>query len=416
MMSFEGVKINKLNGGLGRTADDADRRIVLLCGATATAQLVHKKVYELLDIQGVEALGITAASDANNAELTYYHLSEMMRLAPGTTFHLIPVDKATTVAALVDDTALLSAIRSVKGVNVIGITGIQSATVDVINTDVLALQGMVNAFAAEHILIDGVFLEGQALAANKDYFNLGADVFDLRTLDAPNVSVVVGQDPEQAALNAAYAKFAAVGAVLGSVAVRKVHEDLGSVDIESKPGTRKGEESYSLTDTILGRWLSAALSDGTPFQNLTGAQQAALAAKGYIYVGSFAEYTGFYLSGCPTAVVKTSDYAYFNMNCIWNKAARIIRKTLIPKVRTKVPTEPSTGYIKSTWLADCEGLCLRKLEPMLSAGNAEGVDVYIDPKQVLSEDSPLKVKALVAVGQIVHEFSVDLGLTSKIES
>ncbi|PID88687.1 MAG: hypothetical protein CSB03_00075 [Bacteroidia bacterium] len=414
-MSFEGVSINKLNGGLARTDDNADRGIVILCGAGATDALVHKQVYELVDIQNAEAYGITAASDANNDEQLHYHLSEMFRLAPDAVFHLIPIEKTTTVADLVGDVELLSAIRSVKGVNVIGIAGINSKSVDVINTDILALQGMVNELAKEHILIDGVFLEGKPKANDRNVFNFANDLYDLRTLDAPNVSVVVGQDPKQVALNAAYAGSTAVGTVLGSVAVRKVHEDLGSVDIEQKPSRRKGEESYSLTDTVQGRWLSATLSDGTPFEHLTGGQQKQLSRKGYIYVGSFAEYTGFYLSGCPTAVVKTSDYAYFNMNCIWNKAARIIRRTLIPKVRSNVPTEPSTGYIKSTWIASMEGLCLSKLEPMVSVGNADGIDVYINPKQVLSEDSPLQVKALVVVGQIVHEFSVDLGLTTKIQ-
>lgn len=414
-MSFEGVAINKLNGGLNRSDGNADRVVVLVCGMTATSALEHKKVYELPDIETAEALGITSASDANNAELPYYHLSEMFRLCPGTTFYLLPVATNTTVADFTADEDVLRAIRSIASVNVIGVAGIASATVDAISADVLALQKMVNDFATEHLLIDGVFLEGQPKATDKDYFNYAQDLTDLRELDAPNVSVVVGQDPGQTALNAAYATRTAVGTVLGSVAVRNVHEDLGSVDVENKPSTRKGEESYSLTDTTLSRWLSAALSDGTPFEHLTGGQQKQLANKGYIFVGSFAEYTGFYLSGCPTAVLKTSDYAYFNFNCIWNKAARIIRKTLIPKIRSKVPTESSTGYIKSTWIASMEGLCLSRLEPMVSAGNAEGLDVYINPKQVLSEDKPLQVKVLVVVGQIVHEFSVDLGLTSKIE-
>ncbi len=415
-MSFDGARINKLNGGLGSAGSSKDRTVVLLCGSTATSQLLHKNVYELVDIKNAESYGITPASDANNNEQLHYHLSEMFRLAPSTVFYLIPVDKTTSIETLVADTALLSAIRSIKGVNTIGIAGVQSATLDVINTDVTKLQGMVNSFAQEHILIDGVFLEGKPKANDKNVFNLMNDIFDLRTLEAPNVSVVVGQDPKQVALNSAYQGSAAVGTVLGSVGVRKVHEDLGSVDIENKPGTRKGEESYSLTDMVQERWLSSALSDGTPFEHLTSGQQKQLSNKGYIYVGSFAEYTGLYLSGCPTAVVKTSDYAYFNRNCIWNKAARIIRKTLIPKVRSKVPTDPSTGYIKSTWIGSMEALCNKRLEPMVSAGNADGVDVYINPKQVVNEDTPMKIKALVVVGQIVHEFEVDLGLTTKIES
>ncbi len=415
-MSFEGARINKINGGLGAEIGGTDRTIVLLCGATATAQLIHKTVYELVDIKQAEAHGITPASDANNNEQLHYHISEMFRLAPGTVFYLIPVAKTTTIADLADDTELLSAIRSIKGVNVIGIAGINSKSIDVINTDVLALQGMVNDLAKEHILIDGVFLEGKPKANNKDVFNLMADVFDLRTLEAPNVSVVVSADPAQVELNTVYAGSAAVGTILGSVGVRKVHEDLGSVDIENKPGTRKGEESYSLTDMVQNRWLSAALSDGTPINHLTGMQQKQLTKKGYIYVGSFDEYPGFYLNGCPTAVIKTSDYAYFNRNCIWNKAARIIRRTLIPKVRSKVPTDPKTGFIKSTWIGSMEALCKKRLEPMVSAGNADGVDVYINPKQVVNEDMPMKVKALVIVGQIVHEFDVDLGLTNKIEN
>ena len=414
-MSFKGANINQLNGGLGRTSDNQDRVIVLICGMTPTANVVAKTVYPILDITSAETLGITAATDANNAELVHYHLSEMFRLCPGFTFYLLPVAKTTTVAALVADVTILGAIRGIANVNVIGISGIASAALDVINVDVLALQGMVNAFASEKLLIDGVILEGIAKAAGSNYNNAGVDIFDLRTLAAKNISVVIGQDPTQTALNAAYSKHAAVGSVLGMIAVRRVHEDLGSVNIEVKPSNRKGEESYSLVDTIAGRWLSASLSDGTPFAKLTYAQQAALSDKGYIYVGKFADYDGYYLSGCPTAVEVTSDYAYFNFNCIWNKAARIIRNTLIPRVRSKVPKETTTGYIKSTWITDASGAVLKRLNPMISIGNIDAADVYINPAQTVNESTPMQITAQVQVGDIVHEFDVDLGLTSKIQ-
>jgi len=413
-MGFIGANINKLNGGLGRTSDNQDRVIVLICGMTPTANVVAKTVYPLLDITSAETLGITAASDALNGELAYYHLSEMFRLCPGFTFNLLPVLKTTTVAALVSDVALLGAIRGIKNVNVIGIAGIASAALDVINVDALLLQGMVISFATEHLLIDGVILEGVAKASLANYFNAGVDLFDLRTLVAANISVVISQDPAQTALNAIYAKHASVGSVLGMVAVRKIHEDLGSVDIEMKPGTRKGEESYSLTDMINGRWLSASLCDGTPFANLTSAQQKSLSDKGYIYVGSFTDYNGFYLSGCQTAVAITSDYSYFNLNCIWNKAARIIRTTLIPRVRSKVPKDKATGNIKSTWISDAQRAVVDKLQPMITAGNIDASDVFIDPAQSVNENTPMAIKAQVQVGDIVHEFDVDLGLTSKI--
>jgi len=413
-MGFEGANINKLNGGLSLSSVSSDRVIVLICGMTSTAQVLAKTVYPLLDITSAETLGITAASDALNGELVHYHLSEMFRLCPGFTFNLLPVAKTTTVTALVLDAAIIAAIRGITNVNVIGIAGIASSALDVINTDVLALQGMVNSFADEHLLIDGVILEGVAKTSGANYFSTGVDLFDLRTLVGSNISVVISQDPAQTALNAAYAKRASVGTVLGMAAVRKVHEDLGSVALEVYPDNYKGQESYSLTDKITSRWLSASLSDGTPFQNLTSVQQDSLSLKGYIYVGSFNDYPGFYLSGCPTAVALTSDYSYFNLNCIWNKAARIIRNTLIPRVRSKVPKDKTTGYIKSTWISDAQRAVLNKLQPMITANNIDDSAVSINPAQSVNETTPMAVQAMVQVGDIVHEFDVDLGLTSKI--
>lgn len=407
-MSFKGAIVNKLNGGLGRTSE-SDRVICLVMGMTLVGGMAYNTAYELLDIITAEDLGITVTSDDTNEELVHYHLEEMFRLAPETTFHIIPVDKAKTATTLVADDAFKAAIRGIKNINVLGIAGLTTNVADAL-TDAVALQGLVTDFAAEFLYIDGIFVEGVGAAVAITVPNYP----DLRTVTAPNITYVIGQDPAVAGLKAAYAKRAAIGTVLGSVGVRKIHEDLGSVDIEIKPRSRRGEENYSLTSEKLGYWLSSALSDGVLFSTLSDAEQKSLTAKGWMYVGAFADYPGFYLNGCPTAVDIASDYAYFNFNCIWNKAARIIRKTLIPRVRSKVPTEKDTGYIKSTWIAGSEQSVLAKLGDMISAGNIEAADIYINPAQAVSEVTPMEIKGQLVVGLIVHEFSVDLGLTNKI--
>jgi len=408
-MSFEGANINKLNGGLGRSSGKEDRVIAIIAGMTLPAGMVVNTAYELLDITSAETLGITKTTDDTNSELIHYHLSEAFRLCPGSTFGLIPVAKNATITTLAADAALKSAIRSIKDVNVLVLTGIATPVADAL-TDAPKMQALVESLATEHLLIDGVFIEGKGAAEKITV----AAYPDLRTITAPNITYVVGQDPAVAGLKAAYSGHAAMGTVAGSIAVRRVHEDLGSVDIEDKPRARKGEENYSLTSEALGYWMSAALSDGTTFKSLTPAEQKSLTAKGYMYVGSFADYGGFYWNGCPTAVNKSSDYAYFNFNCIWNKAARIIRKTLIPKVRSKIPTDPATGFIKSTWISACDGLVRSKLETMVTAGNIEDFDIYINDAQSPSEDTPLAVKGKVVVGKIVHEFDVDLGLANSL--
>ncbi len=407
-MSFKGAIINKLNGGLGRNTG-SDRVIVLVAGMTLVEDLAYNKAYEILDISTAEALGITESTDDTNSELVHYHLSEMFLGAPESKFYVIPVDKTKTPAALVADAAFKTAIRGIEGINVIGIAGL-STPVSSALADAVTFQTLVTGFLSEFIYIDGIFVEGVGGAAALAI----ADYPDLRTLDAQNIHYVIAQDPAIAALKAGFAKRAALGTVLGAVGVRKVHEDLGSVDIEVKPASRRGEESYSLTNEGLGRWLTASLSDGTKFSALTAAEHLSLTQKGWIYAGKFAGYDGYYLNGCPGAVDASSDYAYFNYNCIWNKAARIIRKTLIPRVRSKVPKDPATGYIKSSWVSGAEQTVINKLGAMISAGNIDGADVYINPAQSVSETTPMAVRALVVVGDVVHEFSVDLGLTNKL--
>ncbi len=407
-MSFQGASINRLNGGIGRTAD-TDRAVCVIIGATKPTDLAYNKPYELLDITTVEDLGITAGTDDTNSELTYYQLSEMFRLAPDFTFHLIMVEKSKGIADLVADDELKAAVRSIDNVNVLGIAGLQTMASDSLR-DAPRLQGLVNDFEKEFIYIDGVFVEGvgNAVAGTVGEYN------DNRSLNARSVYYVIAQDPAVAALKSEYNNRAALGTVLGSVAVRRVHEDLGSVDIEAKPRRRRGEENYSLSSERMGYWLSAALSDGTPFNSLNPAEQKSLSAKGWIYVGAFANYPGFYLNGCPACVSKDNDYAYFNFNCIWNKAARIIRQTLIPRIRSKVPTDSTTGAIKSTWVAGAESAIKEALQVMVSAGNIDDCDIYIDAAQMIGEDSPLRVQGQLVVGQVVHEFNVDLGLTNKL--
>lgn len=407
-MSFTGASINKKAGGINRQTE-TDRVVVLIAGMTLPSSMVYNTAYELLSIETAEGLGVTQTTDDSNGELVHYNLSEMFRLAPESKFWLIPVDKSKTVSGLVADADLKTAIRSIKNLNVIGIVGL-ATTVDTSLADAVSIQGLVKSFADEHLLIDGVFVEGVGSTAP-----LAITAYpDLRTVTAPNVSYVIAQDPAIAILKTGYAKRAAVGTALGSIAVRRIHEDVGSVDIEAKPRLRRGDENYSLSDEQTGRWLSASLSDGKKFSSFTPQEQKALTAKGYMYVGSFANYGGFYFNGCPTAVNANSDYAYFNLNCIWNKAARIIRQTLIPRVRSKAPTDPTTGFLKSTWVSGLEVACLSALNAMEAAGNIDGKDVSISEVQAPSETNPLKINARVVVGRIVHDFDVDLSLTEKL--
>ena len=409
-MSFKGVKINKQNGGLGRRNASTDAVMALVVGMPTTGTTVQlNKAYKLLQVSDAEALGVNASFDANNGLLAHNEVNDFFTYCPDGTLFLIPTTAGLEASALLQEAALKATIRSEKDIKSIGVIGATSTVSTLIN-EVETVQAVVNAFALENNYIDAVILEGKASDAALTISNYP----DLRAEKAPNVSVSIAQDLAVASLDAAYAKNASVGAVLGMLAVRQVNENLGSVDILNKPDGSKGNEDYPLTVLGTDRFAAAALSDGTPFDNLTPPEVKELTSKGYIFAGAFNGYGGIFFNGSPTCVEKASDYAYIENNRVWNKAARLIRITLIPKVKGVVKKDPTTGFIKATTISAWQGLLNKAMETMVIDNEISGFDFYINPQQTLTEDSPLKIEGNIVIDSIVFEFEFDLGLTDKL--
>lgn len=407
-MTFIGAQVNRLNGGLtgGETSDRV--AVLVTAGAGTPGKLELFKKYELLQIEDAEYLGITAESDADNKVLTYYHLSEIFRLSPETSVNLIMVPTATKVSDLKNLADFITALRSIERINTIGIAGLtDDLTLDVA---VQGVQILVDDLAKDFIYIDTVLIEGKGSYLEDTI----ATFTDLRALDCSDISVIIAQDPDVAALDAAYTNHAAVGSALGMLLVRAIHENLGSVDIEVKPRTRKAERDYTLTDTRTGRWLSAVLSNGITFESLSIPDQKKLDELAYIYVGMFSGYGGFFFSNSHTCTEADSDYSFIERNAIWNKGARIIRQTLILRIRSKVEADPTTGFIKNTTITDWDGRIRRALEAMVKAKNMAGFDIFINPNQAAVSTKPFKVRAHFVADGVVHEFEVDLGFTKSI--
>lgn len=368
MGNFTGVIINKVNGGLVRDTDTSDRIILLVVGGSEIGKLEYYKPENLNDITDLEALGWDDTIDLENKELVHYHTSEVFRLSPERSLYLMLVPKSEKVSSLLTKEDFVNAVRTINGVNTIGICSLTAD--ETITVAVQEAQKMVNKFREDHLYIDAVILEGVG-----KYINAIADAVDLRKLDAENVSVVIAQDPARAA---------------------------------------KGTKDYPLTDKLNGLWLDAALSNGKPFSQLSVSDQKKLTDQGYIFVGSFQGYAGFFFSNSCTCTEADSDYAYIEYNAVWNKAARIIRNTLLPRVRSKVKADPSTGYISNTTISSWDALVKSALETMVTSEDIADFDIYINPKQMAVSDKPFNIKVKLVADGIVHEFEIDLGFTNKI--
>lgn len=410
-MGFKGVSTNKLNGGLGLTNPTADGdciMAVVVPVADLPVGTAHYTEYELLQPGDAEAIGFDAAFDANEDKLIYQQVSEFFRLAmPGNKLFLVPVADALSAAQIMALAAFQQAVKRTSGKS-IGILGTVTEA-ETIDTILEAVQAGVNTLAGESRLIDLVVIQGIGKAAATTAV---AAYPNLREKTAPNVCVSIAQDGGVAAIDAAHAKYADIGGVLGMISVRKVNENLGSVDIINKPDTKKANPTYPLNEATY--WNEAKLSDGTKVSTLSQADLQSLTDKGYIFAGSYDEYPGVYFNNFPTCVELASDYAWGNNNRTWNKAARGIRLAMMPKVKGIIKKDPTTGFIKSTSITALTNLAEKPLKKMVQDDEISGYKVYIDSKQITNAANPLKVKATVVMDDIAHDISVDIGLATQI--
>lgn len=399
-MSFEGVIVNKGQGGLNRSETSTDGVMSLVAFVADPLDNAINEVIQLLSVSDAEALGFDASYDANEAVLLHHHISEFFRLAPNGTLKLVVTEK-TTAKLFFESTAAKALYRANTDVKRIGFVYNDDVVALDLVAEINACQLFINDLLADKIYLDGIYIEAR---------NMTKASVTRRTLGAGQVSLVIAQDPAIASLDAAYSKYAAVGSALGMRAVRKVNENLGSVDIINKPSARKGELTYPMTDTLRGLWLSAALSDGTLVSSLTDVEKRALTANGYIYAGGFQGFAGIYFNGEPTCTAISSDYSTGENNGVWNKAALGIRNALLPKVRGWFQRDAVTGKLRDTSITSLENTGKKPLQAMLVASEISGYDLVIPAGQNPNDQTPLLVKTTVTLGAIIHTFEVDLSL------
>ncbi len=403
-MGFKGVIVNKSNGNLNRSNPTDDGTcLVVIQGAVATSGVAVKEVKEYLGLPNAETDGITAGYDDTNNILAHHHIDEFFRISPNGKLYVVLDDGTLTNAEL---KAILKQKQDIKA---IGFVRNGNAPADFASY-VGNYQNMVNELRAESRKISAVLVEGIVFDPNTAI----ADYPDLRAFNAPNVSVVIAQDPIIRNVKAAYEKYAAIGTALGSISVRRVNENIGSVDIENKPNFAKANPNYTLTNIGRTRWMQAVLQNGMDFNTLSANEIKALNDKGYIYVGFYNGYEGYYFNDSHTCVEKSSDYSRIENNRVWDKAATLLRASLLPRVKSNLLKDPATGFIKESEATELETIGNNAISAMTSVEEISGSEVYINPKQTISNDTALKVKARVVFNDIIHEFEVDLGLTNKI--
>ncbi|GFR90309.1 hypothetical protein ElyMa_002564800 [Elysia marginata] len=412
-MSFEGVINKKGASGLYNKETSSDNVFGLIAGAVAVSGADNfslSKVYKFLQLKDAEAIGITANYDNTNKVLLHYHIDAFFRLNPNGELFLYGVAQSTTMKDMCDKTKghIVSLVKSeiaerrIRGIGVVRnpSTPYSPIITNGINKDVVdavpKAQEVINDLFSESIYLDNIVIEGRDLDTSI------SAVKDLRTLDAPQVSVTILQDPDIAAKKAEYAKTAAVGTILASIGVRKVSESIGSVQIEDYPQQFQGRSDFPLGSG--DSFLKVALSNGTKGSSLTLAEQQLLTERAYIYGGSFEGYAGIFLNDSPTCADANNDFSYIENTRVWNKAARFVRAVLIPKVRSKIAYDADDNVeplLVQNWI----NLVENRLQLMVSSEDITDSDFSIEEAE---KNKPVKTKLKVSLYGIAREIENEL--------
>ncbi|MEM6829930.1 MAG: DUF2586 domain-containing protein [Bacteroidota bacterium] len=403
---FNDVVINKQAGGLGRRLPNQDMISGLLFNGADTTKTVEGtteplledgKLYRIVSLEDAIGLGITPEYDKEH-ESAYYQVSQYFRLNPSGDLFLYKNSTAKSYAALVADAEEMQrqANGEIRQLAVIfkgndeakskSKAADSSAVVPTFDQTKKAIEAAKTV--TEKAFTDNrpfeVILEGKGFDASKEPVKLDE-------MNAENVSVVVAMDEEVAKMDN-YSNTAAVGVLLGAISLAKVSENIAWI------------EKFNLTGE---GFRSVGFVGGS--QLVTEGAQKTLDDRKYIFTRSHIGIPGVYFNDSHTCTVATSDFTYIESNRTINKASRLARAALLPKINAPVLVDPDNGTLPPSVTKGYETLCRSALEQMVANGEASEIDVFVDPLQNILSTGILNVKIEVVPTGTARRIEVALG-------
>lgn len=398
-MALNDVKVTVLGGGLGRREPSQD----MICGMITTGVAVTDGLnlntsYKLYGMEDLEALGVDAAYDTDNEVLLHHHVSEFFRMNPnGQLWLRVAAQADASLSKLVDKNNAHAQQLLIDANGEIRVLGAilnpdedyeevleipddedpltppapQGLDVDVFAAIIKAQQLAESEFALHRPV--AVILEGRA------FNDTAANATDLRTYDAEYVSVCIAQDQAvvQAMDSELCESYAAVGTLLGTVSAAKVNENVAWV------------RKFPITSVTEQRFISVGLSSGNLVSTYSDASLGLLNDKGYIFARPHIGFAGFWWNDSSTCTAISSDFAYLENVRTIQKAARIIRRHLLPDLNSPLAVDPESGLLDATTCKYFEVQGAVALGTMVQDNEVTGIDVFVDPEQNVLSTSKL---------------------------
>lgn len=376
MSTLNDVVISKLSGGLGKRNPEQDMISGLLFDGFPTNEFESDKVQRLASLEDAESLGITEKNDTATQSV-YYQIQQFFRMNPSGDLYIMK----TLANSYEEIAAKAMDIQEKANGNIRQLAIIFSGPTTFAQTQAAVAKAQTEATLAYHNYMPfEIILEGKGFDATA--------ALSLEGLNAEAVSVVVAMDVEKATK---YPNSAAVGLALGAISKAKVSENIAWI------------EKFNLTGEGFAK---AGFVGGKEIKTLGTLSE--LNEKRYIFARTHTGFPGVYFNDSSTSTIGTSDFAYIENNRTINKATRLLRSALLPKLASPVLVDID-GKLPQSVSKSFEGLCRSALEAMVANQEVSAFDVYVDPKQNILATSELKVKAEITPIGTARKIMVDLG-------
>lgn len=353
------VNYSLRNGNVSRAQLNTDgvTGIIMNGGDSPPTDLEFGETAVVYTIKDVEALGITEAYDAEHVVLVYHHLkSHFLRVGRCETYIML-VDQSVSLTdmASVEEPYAAKMLREQNGkIKLLGLmrnppAGYDPTFLNGMDADsygaLSSIQFLINYEFTQKRLLHCAFVEVRSLNSS------AGSVLDLRTISGRNVTGVILQDMDTAALNPLFDKYAAVGDVIGLAALAAVSQNIG-----------ERTENFQLQIAAEGKFLRCGISSG---QNIVDADLETLHNKGYCFGESIMDFDGFYLNDFPVCIPLTDDYAYGYINRVALKVLQVVRKKLLPIVSNNKLQTDNAGLLTQPFRKYLEGIAVKEMQTKL---------------------------------------------------
>lgn len=411
-MTIKGVDIQR--GAIGAAINDnADSISALLVNGPAVVADVPNgiagislgQVVKLTSRIDAASYGIDAAYDAANNVRVFRHIDEFFRLAGEGTYLYLQLYTGTPVDALGDTYAKALIAQSFGEIRQLSLaynppTGYTPVLVDGLEENIrlaipaaqLFYEWTFETFRPCQVIVEG---RGFSAVSAATALDLRAITVATNIMEYTKVSLCIAQDWTYAeTLDAIGEKMADVGTMLGAVAKLPVHRNIGEV------------ETMNITDTVKQDWLIPGLSNHSKITDWD-AQLEGLDAKGYCLVIAYTGYAGHYFNDdhtCTPVVIDAEgvmNESSISLGRVHDKACRVLRTSLLPKVKTTQPVDSTTGKLPSGIVKYFEGIGDAAFDTQM-AGEISIGKTTVDPNSdLLTPPKELKASfVVVPQGQI----------------